>query len=307
MSQPRQDVIDLTEDTSSPPFTHTIAPAQRDSEASTTANRPPRYDRNIIDIEEFEDNAVDLREESPEIQFLTSRPRSRSLSATRPLARRRPGLAPTARSPGRRPQLSVRVTPGDRNPHQLAGWTDALQNLQVPRPYHSHYGRAHDGDAFMGVEGDFAVGGGFFQVPDNLNFLQAGFDYERPSRPQQQPRLPTYEAPPAPQHGFTRSPKEEDTLVCPHCDDELGVGDEEVKRQVWVVKACGHVGTPENLFVLDLTYVIQVYCGDCATNRSIRQSSLAGSSRRVKPWSKCVVDECGKSVQNPKSVIQVYL
>ena len=313
MSQARQDVIDLTEDTSSPPVAHTVPPAQRHSEASTTANRPPRYDRNIIDIDEPEENAVDLREESPEIQFLTSRPRSRSLSATRPLARRRPGLAPTTRSPGRRPQLAVRVAAGDRNPHQLASWTGALQNLQIPRPYHSNYNRAHEADDLAGFGGDFTVGGGFnlgdglFQVPDNLNFLQAGFDYERPSRPQQQPRLPTYEAPPAPQDGFTRSPKEEDTLVCPHCDDELGVGDEEVKRQVWVVKACGHVRILEFLPSPVLMHLFQVYCGDCAINRSIKQSSLAGSSRRVKPWSKCVVDDCGKSVVNPKSVIQVYL
>lgn len=241
MSQPMRDVIDLTEDTSSPPEAHTILPAPVHTQTSTAANRPPRFDRNIINVDEQEDiNTVDLREESPEIQFLTSRPRSRSLSTSRRSARRRPALVPVTRSPGRRPHAAIRVTAGDRNPHQVGGWADALHNIQFPRPHHSNFGRAL-GEELVGIEGDLAAAGRFFQAPDHLNFLQAGFNYEQPSRPQQQPRPPTYDPPPPAQRGFTRSPNEDDFLVCPHCDDELGVGDDEVKRQVWVVRACGHV------------------------------------------------------------------
>lgn len=63
---------------------------------------------------------------------------------------------------------------------------------------------------------------------------------ERPPEPPVQPP-PVLETLPPVRQGFTRSPKEDDVLVCPSCMDELSIGDDEVKRQVWVVKACGHV------------------------------------------------------------------
>jgi hypothetical protein len=235
MSQPRRDVIDLTEDTSSPPHAQVIPPAPLHLEGLTATNRPPRFDRNIIHIDDEEDNIRDPGGESPEIEFLTSRPRSRSLSASRRLARRS-AIAPVGVLT-RRPQVAVRVTAGERNPSHLAGWADALQTLQFPRPFHSNFGRGHD--ELVEWEGDLQRG--LFQAPNiHLNFSQAGFNYEQPSRPQ--PRLPTYEPPPSAPAGFTRSPGEDELLVCPHCDDELGVSNDEVKRQVWVVKTCGHVG-----------------------------------------------------------------
>jgi ribosomal protein L37AE/L43A len=30
-------------------------------------------------------------------------------------------------------------------------------------------------------------------------------------------------------------------VVCPNCGDELAVGKDEMKQQIWVVKSCGHV------------------------------------------------------------------
>lgn len=233
MSQPRQDVIDLTEDTNSPPHAQTIPPAPLHDEVSAAANRPPRFDRNIIHIDDEEAEPVITRGASPEIEFLTSRPRSRSLSATRRLARRRPAITPGTI---RRPQVAVRVPAGERNHNQPPGWADALQALHFPRSFRNDF--AHGNEELVGWEGD--LGHTFFRAPDiNLNFAEAGFNYEQPARVQ--PRLPTYESPPAAQTGFTRSPGEDDILVCPHCDDELGVGPDEVKRQVWVIKACGHV------------------------------------------------------------------
>jgi len=297
MSQPRRDVIDLTEDTNSPPHAQTIPPVPIHHEASTAANRPPRFDRNIIHIDDEEDDTVDARGESPEIEFLTSRARSRSLSATRHLARRRPAIAFGAGALTRRPQVAVRVTAGERNPNHLAGWADALQTLQFPGPFHSNFGRGND--ELVEWEGDLQRS--LFQAPDvNLNFSQPGFNYEQPSRPQ--PRLPTYEPPPPAQAGFTRSPGEDEMLVCPHCDDELGVGGDEVKRQVWVVKACGHVGTTLLLRFTGVLILFQVYCGECVRNRTLKSSS-----KTVKPWSKCVVAGCATDVRNAKSIIQVYL
>ena len=53
----------------------------------------------------------------------------------------------------------------------------------------------------------------------------------------------SYQAPPTPPLGFTRTPAAADVLICPNCDEELCVGDDEVARQVWAIKACGHVRT----------------------------------------------------------------
>lgn len=53
----------------------------------------------------------------------------------------------------------------------------------------------------------------------------------------------SYQAPPTPPLGFTRTPTVNDVLVCPNCDEELCVGDDDVAKQVWAIKACGHVRT----------------------------------------------------------------
>ena len=73
----------------------------------------------------------------------------------------------------------------------------------------------------------------------NMDFGMAAFDMGlgEPARPP----TPKYEAPPPPEKGFTRSPGEDEEVVCPNCGDELGVSEEETKAQVWVIKACGHV------------------------------------------------------------------
>jgi hypothetical protein len=63
------------------------------------------------------------------------------------------------------------------------------------------------------------------------------------STPDRRPS-PPYKAPPAAAEGFTRKVEEDDVVVCVNCGDELGAGDGEVKRQVWVTKTCGHVCKP---------------------------------------------------------------
>lgn len=55
------------------------------------------------------------------------------------------------------------------------------------------------------------------------------------------PASPEYKAPGDAKEGFTRSPREDEEVVCPNCGDELAVGDGDLKQQVWVVKSCGHV------------------------------------------------------------------
>ncbi len=52
-----------------------------------------------------------------------------------------------------------------------------------------------------------------------------------------------YKAPPAPKDGFIRSFSEDDIVLCPRCGDELAIGKDDTKAQVWVVKQCGHVSS----------------------------------------------------------------
>ena len=63
-----------------------------------------------------------------------------------------------------------------------------------------------------------------------------------------------YKAPPAAQEGFTRKIEEDDVVVCSHCGDELGAGEGEIKRQVWVNKQCGHVWHLSPLDTHSVTY-----------------------------------------------------
>lgn len=82
---------------------------------------------------------------------------------------------------------------------------------------------------------------GAFMAPV-LDFDATGFDLVNP-RAREAPAPPsTYNAPPKAPEGFTRSPEEEGgALICPNCEEELCVGSDDTKRQVWIVKGCGHV------------------------------------------------------------------
>ncbi|KAH9871199.1 hypothetical protein IAQ61_005378 [Plenodomus lingam] len=133
---------------------------------------------------------------------------------------------------------------------------------------------------------------GAFVAP-TLDFGVIGFDMVGMggARAAEQQPPPTYDAPPKAPDGFTRSPAEQDVLACPNCGDELCVGDDDAKRQVWIVKGCGHV-----------------YCGECTANRAVKKSSK-GKERppNTKPFKKCVVEDCERSVVHRKSMIQVFL
>lgn len=84
-----------------------------------------------------------------------------------------------------------------------------------------------------------------FQRP-RLNYEAQGFELigaahtsppPRPSSPYKGPRTAAL--------GFTRKVEEDEIVVCPHCGDELGTGDGDLKQQIWVVKQCGHVSRPD--------------------------------------------------------------
>ena len=82
---------------------------------------------------------------------------------------------------------------------------------------------------------------GTFMAP-RLDFDMVAFDLGIPGgRAAEPPPPPTYDAPPKAPEGFTRSPEEKDELVCPNCGGELCCGPDDLKKQVWIVKSCGHV------------------------------------------------------------------
>lgn len=72
-----------------------------------------------------------------------------------------------------------------------------------------------------------------------MNFDLVGFDMGIAGG--NRPPTPKYSPPPEAEPGFTRSPAEEEVVVCPNCGDELAMGDNEVKQEVWAIKSCGHV------------------------------------------------------------------
>lgn len=121
---------------------------------------------------------------------------------------------------------------------------------------------------------------------------------------------PAYIPPPPAPEGFTRTAGEDELVVCPNCDRELGTGDDDLQKQIWVTKPCGHVCHP-HLILVDrrANPWVQVYCGLCTKNRASSRGKKADKdhAEKTKPFSKCVVPDCGKAVSQPRAMFQLYL
>jgi len=125
---------------------------------------------------------------------------------------------------------------------------------------------------------------------------------------------PKYEPPPPAEKGFTRSPEENEEVVCPNCGDELAIGKDETKQQIWVVKSCGHVSSMcMGISVLGASKLtnLQAYCGECATRVRTTSTSKKGKGKAVDPsipppLKKCVVVGCEKNATK-KDMIHVYM
>ena len=257
-TQPSQNqtdnVIDLTEESPSPifPTRSNVHPLNRRRSPAPRPQRGPRYERDIINIGSLDDTAnapLDQRESSPEVQFIRARPRSNSASSR---SHRPTSHHPRVSNPQNPPSTSPERPRGSRRmgsvsaPRQarfgslFGGWGNPGLGLPNVGLLLTQAARQGHQDELVEIN-EWPYPG--IHAPD-FDFGLQGFNLEHPSRPvERTPRLPTYNPPPAARAGFTRDLKEDDILVCPNCDDELGVGDNDIKRQVWVVKPCGHVSS----------------------------------------------------------------
>ena len=279
MSQPADlNVIDLTEEPDSPLQALNRPVSTTSRAASTRASRLPRFSRNVIDLEqEDEVEAFDVddetqqafndamgeyestpaREESPGFEILAEHsirlptpPATGIQGAASYISQLRPAfprLPPSWR--GTHPNTPMgtfslrnlfRMTPEgtrlidaeERNRQQ-----HPLHLYRRQQMAHAHAARLH---RIIDDDSSPVDPTGRFQPPGALDFDIVPFNLHHNGQPV--PPLPVYEAPPPPRPGFTRSPTEGDTVVCPNCNEELGIGEDDTKRQVWVVKKCGHVG-----------------------------------------------------------------
>ncbi|KAG9748102.1 hypothetical protein KCU73_g7178, partial [Aureobasidium melanogenum] len=319
---PANNVIDLTSDDDSTAPGNAPTPQPQ----PTTAPVPlPRFGREIIDLSADTSPQQPTHprhartSSSPEVQFVSSRPRSRN--DQRP-PQPPPFLDP---NPEHRRYVPELVLDDPEDDVIIAGERTGV-NLLAPLGAHGRYGglvqRIFEGGTRLPGPVRAAVttimrGGTMPHIfgavnedgnnPRPANFLGAGlpgfmnfetvaFDYLRNGDDPVQLPVPKFDPPPPAPEGFTRDPTEEDTIVCPNCEDELAVGESEEKRQVWVVKACGHV-----------------YCGTCMNNRKRKTNKGTKGKGRADepmlplPFSTCRADDCGLRVSHKNDVMQIFL
>ncbi|KAH8599882.1 hypothetical protein B0O99DRAFT_682358 [Bisporella sp. PMI_857] len=303
--------IDLTDDTEDPPII--IRPRARNiggmSRTRPQLGRSDAQALNVIDLTDDNDAALD----EPEVEVMSSRQLPR------------PVPAPRSRSPG------LFVSPAPQESNRLRGIFDRLPNLprlslfgpggpetrnvqasQAGRDdeiFHYHgnnQGVLAGFAAAMVFEHEFALLGGQQMMPGQLDYQHQAFAN----------RKPDHIAPEAAKAGFTRSPTESDTIICPSCEEELvHYKDEEAQPIVkkggktpskkereehpfWVVRECGHV-----------------YCNRCYQYRvPNRNNPFKASFKEIPPKSGrkqarigCAVEDCESDVQTKDRWVGVFL
>jgi hypothetical protein len=113
-------------------------------------------------------------------------------------------------------------------------------------------------------------------MPVMMNYGMTAFDMgiEGGNRPP----TPKYSPPPEPETGFTRSPSENEVVVCPNCGDELAMGDSDVKQEVWVIKGCGHVS--RRLATQNTIHLLTPYAGILRRMRSESNQEVGQKGQR---------------------------
>lgn len=251
---PTENVIDLTEETDN----NRRRPSQPQVvENEVRPNRPsrgPRFGRNImadvVDLDE-QPSSSSNQPSSPEVQFLGSavRPDARRGGTNR--RRTEPNRTAFAMRGANLMNLlrGIRPDPGIPDAHR----EDLLREEVALRT--RHLARAFRQNELFWVGPDAPTEGIDLTI-DMDNDVQV-FDYSatgfRPSARARQP--PAYVPPPPAPAGFTGTANEEDVVVCPNCDHELGTGDDALRRQIWIARPCGHVRAPSHHLLLLFTSV----------------------------------------------------
>jgi hypothetical protein len=117
-------------------------------------------------------------------------------------------------------------------------------------------------------------------------------DYQRPAFDMgmdggNRPASPKYEPPKDAAPGFTRTPGEDEIVVCPNCGDELATGSDDMKQELWVIKACGHVsfnkGSREEYRCADADFQPSRYIAVFALGAESNHRSPPGRQAKEKP------------------------
>jgi hypothetical protein len=213
------EVIDLTSDD--------YGPALPTNAPLGNASRGPRFGHNIIDITE---------ESSPEVQFLSSR--------RLPVPQHQTSQTLTPRSPTQI-EMDVEMELEITGSAPVPQTNNSINNSgPMSADYRSRFDnfalRVLSRAAGAGNARLVAAAAAMDFIAPILDFQTVGFEMGMHREETASP-VSIYQAPPAPPEGFTRSAEEGDVLVCPNCGDELCSGEAESKKQVWIVKGCGHV------------------------------------------------------------------
>lgn len=331
MSTPSQEIIDLTDD-HSPAGRHGL---NTESIFGPTPPRDHRSSRVVPDVISIDENDVPEYQTtlgSPELEYMFSRT---LLPTAMPEPRQRLARQLNNRGSTNMPDVIDANSRQTNNGHNLlseASWAEwrsrghpnqAAQRAahvaahERHRRHHAHdpIVRAHAeilGEVMNRGDSMFINEGPNMNLPGHLDFLAQGFQMgprNHINNGIRQPPPPTYDPPSPPRQGYTRTPKEDEVMVCPNCDEELGVGDNEIKKQVWVIKRCGHVGILRLLVVTRYSLFLKVYCGDCTKNRQKAGRVKGELVALPKPFAKCVVDGCANRhpVSHQKSLFQIFL
>lgn len=233
--------IDLTDD--SVDAEQSAHPSNSSHVPSSRASRLPHYSRQIIDM-----TGDDISSSTPDVEFVSSRPRQRQIPPWHDNQADNDEIqvlnhmssAPTSGVNGTFPRIMASRAAAAAAQRGISMYMQHLQNENARRRTE---GRAEAGEG--GGAGSNSSRRDYpsnFVLP-NLNYISQAFDLQPDQDREQSSDDAIAPLIPAPE-GFTMSPEEGDVLTCPNCDEELCTGDKPQKKQVWVIKACGHVRTP---------------------------------------------------------------
>lgn len=148
-----------------------------------------------------------------------------------------------------------------------------------------------------------------FQAPD-MDYSQRAPGIIREESPVDAARARNidYKSPQPAREGYTRSPKEDDILVCSSCSSELGVpGEGPYAQEVWASK-CGHVSRGFALTyarALWSNVLKQSYCGTCVS--IFRTPPLSKSKKPVRPKAKNCSVGCKVNLATKTAMFKIHL